>query len=405
MKSPRNKAFLMCQTGGDILAVTPQIKNGGKGKTPAPITIFNLNCMPQFNIFFMNLNFLNLGLASLCWPLKNESQLLKYLKCKVPFLLLFLLPIISVGQNLVPNPSFEEYLECPFGTAEFHNQVIDWYSWNESPDFFHTCSNEFVGLAGVPENAWGYQWPMTGEAYAALGTFAHFNPNIREYMAAPLVQELEIGEKYYVFFHASQYDGGVEYDSWCATSNIGIRFFKDPSYSASNPFNPLTPDNFAHINYSEILNDTTNWTKIEGWITADDSYNWVAIGNFFDDSQTQIQELNDENRCFGIYYIENVCVAKTPQECEYLLNQAEISNSLSVITVYPNPVEAHLQVHSNHQKIHEIRVFNAIGQLVFWSNQQENIVKIEAGHWSGGLYILEVKTEDGFIQPFKVLKQ
>jgi hypothetical protein len=33
MKSPRNKAFLMCQTGGDILAVTPQIKTVA-GKDP-----------------------------------------------------------------------------------------------------------------------------------------------------------------------------------------------------------------------------------------------------------------------------------------------------------------------------------------------------------------------------------
>jgi len=36
MKSPGNKAFLMRQTGGDILAVTPQIKKGGKRKTPTP---------------------------------------------------------------------------------------------------------------------------------------------------------------------------------------------------------------------------------------------------------------------------------------------------------------------------------------------------------------------------------
>jgi len=361
--------------------------------------------MPQFNIFFMNLNFLNSGIASLCWPLKNEAQLMKHLKCKAPFLFLIILPLFAQSQNLVPNPSFEEYLECPYSSAELHNQVIDWYSWQESPDFFHACSNELVGLAGVPSNVWGHQWPITGEGYAAVYTYAHHFEDGREYIASPLIQSLELGDQYYVFFHASQYDGGVEYDSWCATSNIGIRFFKDPSYSASNPFNPFTPDNFAHINYSDILNDTTNWTKIEGWITADDAYNWVAIGNFFDDSQTQIEVLNDENRCFGIYYIENVCVAKTPQECDYLLSQLESSSSINVINIFPNPVESQLQVQSSYQFINEIKVFNAIGQLVFGSNQKENKVIIETGQWSGGLYILEVKTEDGFIQPFKVLKQ
>jgi len=361
--------------------------------------------MPNSNNFFICLNFLNLGVASLCWPLKNESQLLKYLKCKVPFLLLIILPFFAKSQNLVPNPSFEEYLECPFSTAELQNQVIDWYSWQESPDFFHACSNEIEGFAGVPENALGYQWPITGEAYAGLITFSYLLTNGREYMACPLAVPLELGEQYYVFFHVSMFDGGYESERWCATSNIGVRFFKDPSYSASNPINPLTPDNFAHINYSEILNDTTNWTKIEGWITADDAYNWVAIGNFFDDIQTQKELLNETGNCTGFYYIENVCVAKTPQECDYLLNQTEVSTSNNLITIYPNPAEAYLIVKSNQQLINEIKAFNSIGQLIYLTIHQEENIVIETGHWSKGLYILEVKTEDGFIKPFKVLKQ
>jgi len=360
--------------------------------------------MPQFNIFFMNLNFLNSGIASLCWSIKNQAQLMKHLKCKVPFLLVILLPFFTNSQNLVPNPSFEEYLECPFSTAELQNQVIGWYSWQETPDFFHPCSDDLNGFAGVPENAWGYQWPITGDAYAGIVSFAFTTTNLREYMAVQLQEPMELGSSYYVMFHASFRDSiNSDPHLWCASNNLGLRFFLDPLYN--NQTNPLEPDNFSHLNYSEILTDYTNWTKIEGWVYADQQYNWLAIGNFFTDQNTQVQILNEFNSCIPIYYIENVCVAKTPQECEYLLNQTEISNSLTIINVYPNPFEAQLQVQSSSLLIKEVKVFNAIGQLVFLSNNQENNIIIETGHWSVGLYILEVKTEDGFIKPFKVLKQ
>jgi len=328
------------------------------------------------------------------------------MKCTVPFLLILLAPFIAVGQNLVPNPSFEEYLECPYSTAELQNQVVDWYSWQETPDFFHPCSDDIDGFAGVPDNAWGYQLPITGDAYAATGTFVITNPSIslREYMAVPLNEPLNTGAYYYVMFYASFWDGtNSDPHLWCASNNIGLRFFLNPEYN--NQTNPLTPDNFAHVNHSEILNDFTNWTKIEGWVYADQAYNWLAIGNFFTDDNTEFEVLNEFNNCTAFYYIENVCVAKNPQECEYLLSQSEASSSINVINIFPNPVDAQLQVQSSQQLINEIRVFNPIGQLVFWSNQKGNNSIIETGHWSGGLYILEVTTEDGFVKPFKVLKQ
>jgi len=360
--------------------------------------------MPNSNNFFICLNFLNLGIASIIELLKNKAQTLKYLKCKAPFLLLILLPLVAQNQNLVPNPSFEEYLECPYAPAELQNQVINWYSWQETPDFFHPCSNDLDGFAGVPNNAWGYQWPISGDAYAAIATYAFTTIDIREYMAVELLEPMDIGTSYYVMFHASFRDSiNSDPHLWCASNNIGMRFFQDPEYN--NQTNPLTPDNYAHVNYSEILNDYTNWTKIEGWVFADQPYNWLAIGNFFTDDNTEIEILNNVNSCISLYYIENVCVAKTPGECDYLLNQTQISNSINLIEIYPNPVDTRLQVKSNNQLIYDIKVFNTIGQLIYWSNQHKKVVVIETDQWSVGLYILEVKTEDGFIKPFKVLKQ
>jgi hypothetical protein len=409
MKSPGNKAFLMRQTGGDILAVTPQIKNGGKGKTPTPITIFNLNCMPQFNIFFMNLNFLNLGLASLCWPLKNESQLLKYLKCKVPFLLIILLPLFIQSQNLVPNPSFEEYLECPYSTAELHNQVIDWFSWQGTPDYFNVCSNELEAFAGVPTNSFGNQNPILGDAYSALLNYTHSFVNDREYMACALLESFEVNQSYYVMFYASFYEGGVLSNYQCAINKLGVKFFKDPpQYTPEVWDNPYTPQNTADIEYSEMFVDSTNWVLIEGWFEADQAYNWMAIGNFYDDDHTDTLQLGEPNKCYAIYFIENVCIAKNASDCDYLKQPADINSVESENTVtfqvFPNPGVDEFQVNFSIVP-EEIEVFNAIGQSIYLPNVTSNSITINSTHWAKGLYILVVKGGGGNHQTFKLIKQ
>lgn len=331
------------------------------------------------------------------------------MQCKALLTFLIFTTSLLNAQNLVPNPSFEEYLECPYSTAEFHTQVVDWYSWQETPDYFHTCSNDFIGSAGVPGNAWGWQWPITGEAYAALATFAHHVLDIREYIAAPLIEPLVLGQEYYISFYASQFNGGVEWESWCATSNIGLRFFKDPIYSFGSNSTPLTPDNFAHLNYSEVLLDTMNWTLIEGWVTADDDYNWVAIGNFFNDNNTEVTFLNNEDRCFGFYYIENVCVATSPEACEYLLQPDTTSTvsevSLPGVQVFPNPAQDVLQIFHNSGVINIVQVYDPVGKLISTSNNATQNISIETTHWSKGLYIILVEDENGKQKPFKIIKQ
>lgn len=313
------------------------------------------------------------------------------------------------AQNLVPNPSFEEYLECPNGTAELHTQVVDWYSWQETPDYFHSCNNNLNGNAAVPFNAWGFQWPITDEAYAGLATFAHHVTDIREYMAAPLIEPLVTGQDYYILFYASQFNGGVEWESWCATSNIGIRFFKDPIYSVGVGGTPLTPDNFAHLNYSEVLLDTLNWKLVEGWITADDEYNWLAVGNFFNDENTEVTYLNDENRCFGFYYIENVCVATSPEECEYLMQSDTTSSvtevSMPWVQVFPNPVQDELNIAYSNGFIENVRVYDPVGKLIIQRSNRSQNISITTTHWSKGLYIVLVEDENGDQKPFKVVKQ
>lgn len=304
--------------------------------------------------------------------------------------------LTTLAQNLVPNPSFEEYLECPQSTGELHQQTIDWFSWQFTPDLFHICNNDGLGSAGVPQNGWGYQLPITGDGYAGVYTFQENGVNIREYMAASLEVPLVIGNSYYLMFYASMYDGASKDSRWCATNNIGMRLFKNPDYSAFPPdANPLQPDDFAHINYSEILDDYTNWTLIEGWFTADDDYNWVAIGNFFSDEQTDIEILNDNGVCSGIYFIENVCVATSPAECEYLLS-ANASRPFFRANIYPNPATESVRFSLPETGIYDVQIHDIQGRVVKSIQDISSGYELSVSTFQKGVYVVRVSNNQYF---------
>ncbi len=319
---------------------------------------------------------------------------------------LFFISRIFYAQNLVPNPSFEEYEECPISTAEFSTQVIGWTSWQETPDYFHMCNNTLTNLVGVPDNVWGNQWPILGEAYAALYTYTHTDSNIREYIAAELQEPLIIGESYYISFYASQIEGEtgtVPMEARCATNHIGLRFFKDPQYN--NTSNILQPDNIAHIDYLDVLADSDNWTQIEGWFTADDSYNWVALGNFFDGESTEIIEENPFGNCFGVYYIENVCVAKTQEECDYLLGT---TNELKIehFQIYPNPSSNSISIRSSSNKdVGEITIFDISGKVCKELNfKNQAVITFNIESLDSGIYFIQVKSNN-HLYNHKIIKQ
>ncbi len=63
-------------------------------------------------------------------------------------ILLLLIGLSTKGQeNLVINPSFEEYLHCPTGAGEFTYSVANWYSADGSVDYYNECG---LNGSGVP---------------------------------------------------------------------------------------------------------------------------------------------------------------------------------------------------------------------------------------------------------------
>ena len=112
----------------------------------------------------------------------------------------FLAQFAGAQTNLVPNPSFEVFSNCPSGPAEVF-QAMPWYDpTNASSDYFNQCATVSVG---VPSNALGNEGARTGVAYCGFYSFQALQSNYREYIQVKLNDTLEWGKKYYVSFYVS----------------------------------------------------------------------------------------------------------------------------------------------------------------------------------------------------------
>lgn len=242
-----------------------------------------------------------------------------------------LLPTASCfSQNLVSNPSFEQFDTCP----NMQDQIIyatGWTKFNQySPDYFNSCSTN--PWFSVPYNWGGYQLAADGNAYAGIYTYETPQPPIdtllREYIGAQLLVPLVMGTKYYFSFKTNlAIDTNHIFNQ--ATNNLGMLFSTVP-YSPSNP----TPTkNFAHVYSAFVITDTMNWTTISGSFITDSAYQYISIGNFFDDVNTiVIQQQDTISDKSAYYYIDDVYVSTDSISGGIAEQDAQGS-----IIIYPNP--------------------------------------------------------------------
>jgi hypothetical protein len=214
------------------------------------------------------------------------------------------------AQNLVMNPSFEEYTTCP----NYHSQISRLVDWGEiwgSADYFNACADDSVT---VPYNGLGYQWPSDGDAYAGIGFYPEYG---REWLQGELNTPLTPGVLTYLSMRVSP--GGFGYPGWTSpylvASHIGMRFSVDTFPVFTYP-EQLT-FNAAPLYMPTILSDTTNWTYLSTAFVPDSAYRYLQIGNFFADSLCAFDSLNTFPDVYAAYaFVDMVCVAQQSGVCD-----------------------------------------------------------------------------------------
>ncbi len=295
-------------------------------------------------------------------------------------LLLFLLAIIinANSQNLVPNPSFEEYYDCPDQQGEFY--VDFWfeppYKSDYSPDFFIDCSTANTTV-DVPENSKGFQYPYEGEGYAGVFCYG-YNSDQREYIEVQLISPLIEGQEYEFAMQVS----------------LPERFGK-----AINKFGALfTTDILEGVNGETLIEanpqvksvvpitDQDNWTTITGTFIAEGGEEYLTIGNFFSDDNVQVIDVpNTDFFMWGYYYID--AVSLTPV---ILSTNDEVLDKQ--LKVYPNPTSdlVTIELTNNYSSIITYKLYTILGELIYTSESNSQLFSIDMSDLSRGVYLLEL---------------
>tara|TARA_R110002051_G_scaffold255120_2_gene314219 strand:+ start:55237 stop:56292 length:1056 start_codon:yes stop_codon:yes gene_type:complete len=223
------------------------------------------------------------------------------------------------GQNMVLNPSFEKYHNCPMKLGNLEKDVIDWNMPTlGSTDYFNGCSTAM----GTPENFNGKQPANFGMGY--VGFYMYAPNDYREYIQAKLSSPLKQGERYSISFYVS-----LAERSDFAVKEFGIRFtefsvdVETSKVLSGLHFSKLKGDisEELEISYSKYYSDEIKWVKLSTEFIASGTENYMIIGNFKDNKRTQKYQTKRKITKGSYYYLDMVSVSKvTSQHLNYSEN-------------------------------------------------------------------------------------
>lgn len=260
-----------------------------------------------------------------------------------------------LSSNLVFNPSFEEYRECPrridaLGTLT----IVDaWYQPTAgSADYYNVCGSR---ECSVPKNKLGIQEPHSGVGYCGIYCS---KTDYREYLQTQLKEPLKANEMYRISFYVSL----SEYSSG-SVATIGALFTQNRvndtvrsvlmrkevrnigsgiSQTVASYFEPQVVNDYNHV-----LTDTKGWTLVSGTFVAQGGEQFLTIGNFFPASQSNVVDLDSLTYLLpgAYYYIDDVslvCLGCTedalPDTVDSVVTDAP-GKTVSEFTISPDSLQ------------------------------------------------------------------
>jgi hypothetical protein len=298
---------------------------------------------------------------------------------------------ICNAQNLVLNGNFEDTLNCPTRAHDF-KALTNWINPSSgTPNFFHKCDTEFNSEIGVPINWLGYQQPRSGSGY--LGIYLrHTKGHIyREYIEGKLLNTLVANNCYH-------FEMFINLGNRCryTTDNIGI-YFSDTLYKISNhgeelPFKPQIS------NIQGNIMDTLTWLLVSGDYISQGRENYIIIGNFKSDPETNSIIVNPGGLDHIYCYIDDVSLT------EYLpCNTSAIDPIKSIINVFPNPVLDELNIFIENNELTELILFDITLRTLIKQTFRGNI-SLSTNQLKTGVYYYQVKNGNNLEVRGKILK-
>jgi hypothetical protein len=291
--------------------------------------------------------------------------------------LVLLSPHVWAQQNLVPNPSFEEYSDCPDNLGQI-DLAQGWIEIRGSVDYYNSCG---TSNWGVPDNYNGHEEAFGGRAYGGLAVWGFGVSNFREFVAVQLTDPLLSGSKYDVSIRLSLAD-----TSRFAVKNFGFVFTQSQPNNDIGILFGLEPQ--VTNTGGSFLNDTVGWMAIEGSFIASGNEQFLTIGNFDNDSETDTAQVQEDGIQTAYYYIDDVTVVL---DTTYHVGIDEVSVGYNKFNLYPNPNSGEFTaiVGMDETDRAEMTVWSITGQQVHTSTLSagSNALRLNVAQ---GLYLYRV---------------
>ncbi|MFS4467148.1 OmpA family protein [Maribacter sp. 2210JD10-5] len=221
-----------------------------------------------------------------------------------------LLSLPIVAQNLVKNPSFETYSNCPQTLGTFESDVTDWKTPTlGSTDYFNGCST----VMGTPKNFNGEQPADFGTGY--IGLYFYAPDDYREYVEASLNSVLEKGKTYTLSFYVSlaeRSDFAIrEFSAVFSENPIFVNTRKNLSRMHLSRLNGDI-SNRLEIRYSDFYSDEKDWVLVKKEFVAKGTEKYMIIGNFKNNQRTRKFSMKRNSTKGSYYYLDMVSVTASP---------------------------------------------------------------------------------------------
>lgn len=219
-----------------------------------------------------------------------------YLHLSLSLLICLLQPSLYQAQiNHVPNPGFEDILDCDIQYGEV-DKATPWQitgSPNSSPDLYHVCANE-DSFYGIPTFGGVGIVPYSGEGMSGLVNL-YAEEKIYARLLAPLPTDHDI---YLSFAINPEKNYDPEFGTLCYSNTQSLAFNDN---LIDFPKVALASDT--------LLNNGENWTQLETCYQATGEEKYVFLGNYQTGSRRLVYCDNYADINFTYAYVDDVIVA------------------------------------------------------------------------------------------------
>ena len=338
--------------------------------------------------------------------------------------------LLSTGltsQNLVKNGSFEFYVDSLLNYSKDNmgglDGIVKYESWpstqligsvippwfcigtadyfNDNSLFTKTGYNNgwyTYDTFGIPENWFGYSFAKDSNYYAGFLYYTSPNPvgyaDSKEYIYQQLDAPLQSNETYCLSFWVKLASGANR-----AVNQIGALFTNSVPATTSPFFINAQPQ----VQYNgTFITDTLNWTQVQGCFTAEGGEQFITIGNFNTNANTNTFNVGNKTHYMlccdptAYYYIDDVSLVKY----DIATNINDVNVDYLDIKIYPNPTKGILFIKAIDKNI-IVSIKDIVGKEVL---KTKNHKEIDVSILEKGIYFVDVYQGTQKIITKKIIK-